>query len=177
MPQLFAHPDSESAPRRRALGIRVLGVVLVFLGLALFAALASYDWRDVSAQCAPAQSPPGNLVGYGGAWFAYIATLLLGLAAWTLPLWVVLSGILLALGRRIGWRLAGMLLVTFAAIGLSAQLGAAAPSVAALYGPDHLNACSRAGGVFGEKFRSPAEIAGGAILILIGFKILLEHIL
>ena len=35
----------------------------------------------------------------------------------------------------------------------------------------------KAGGVFGEKFRSPAEIAGGAILILIGLKILLEHIL
>ena len=32
------------------------------------------------------------------------------------------------------------------------------------------------GSVFGEKFKSPAEIAGGIILILIGVKILLEHL-
>ncbi|MCL1941478.1 MAG: manganese efflux pump MntP family protein [Synergistaceae bacterium] len=32
------------------------------------------------------------------------------------------------------------------------------------------------GNVFGARFKSKAEIAGGAILVLIGFKILLEHI-
>lgn len=32
------------------------------------------------------------------------------------------------------------------------------------------------GSVFGEKFRKPAQIAGGAILILLGVKILLEHL-
>jgi putative Mn2+ efflux pump MntP len=32
------------------------------------------------------------------------------------------------------------------------------------------------GNIFGTKFKSKAEIAGGAILILIGFKILLEHL-
>ncbi len=32
------------------------------------------------------------------------------------------------------------------------------------------------GGVFGEKYKSKAELAGGIILILLGLKILLEHL-
>jgi len=34
----------------------------------------------------------------------------------------------------------------------------------------------KVGNVFGEKFKSKAEFAGGIILILIGFKILLSHL-
>ncbi len=34
----------------------------------------------------------------------------------------------------------------------------------------------RIGGVMGEKFQKPAQIAGGVILILLGTKILLEHL-
>ena len=32
------------------------------------------------------------------------------------------------------------------------------------------------GNKFGEKYKSKAELAGGIILILIGFKILFEHL-
>lgn len=32
------------------------------------------------------------------------------------------------------------------------------------------------GGIFGEKFKRPAEIAGGAALIILGVKILIEHL-
>ncbi|MFR2445855.1 MAG: manganese efflux pump, partial [Thomasclavelia spiroformis] len=32
------------------------------------------------------------------------------------------------------------------------------------------------GNVFGEKYKSKAEIIGGIILILLGFKILIEHL-
>ena len=32
------------------------------------------------------------------------------------------------------------------------------------------------GGLLGERFRSRAQIAGGAVLILIGVKILIEHL-
>lgn len=34
----------------------------------------------------------------------------------------------------------------------------------------------RIGSVFGAKFKRPAEVVGGAILILLGIKILLEHL-
>ena len=34
----------------------------------------------------------------------------------------------------------------------------------------------KAGSVFGVKYKSKAELAGGIILILIGTKILLEHL-
>jgi putative Mn2+ efflux pump MntP len=35
----------------------------------------------------------------------------------------------------------------------------------------------KAGKVFGDKFKSKAELVGGAILVLIGLKILIEHLL
>lgn len=35
----------------------------------------------------------------------------------------------------------------------------------------------RIGNIFGAKFKKPAEIAGGAILILMGVKILIEHLM
>lgn len=35
----------------------------------------------------------------------------------------------------------------------------------------------RIGNIFGAKFKKPAEIVGGAILILMGLKILLEHLI
>ena len=35
----------------------------------------------------------------------------------------------------------------------------------------------KVGAIFGGKFRSKAELAGGAVLILMGLKILLEHTL
>ena len=34
----------------------------------------------------------------------------------------------------------------------------------------------KAGNLFGSKYKAKAEIAGGIILILIGLKILLEHL-
>ena len=34
----------------------------------------------------------------------------------------------------------------------------------------------RVGNVFGARFKRPAEVVGGAILILLGIKILLEHL-
>ena len=165
MAQLFVHQDISAPLSSRSIGWRIFGVVLAFAGLILLLALASYDWHDVSAQCAPAQSPPYNLAGYGGAWFGYGSFLLLGLAAWTLPLWVALSGVRLALGRGLGWRLAGMLLVTLAATGLAAQLGLVMTSADILFGPEHLNVGGRAGGIFGDllalRCLSPA-IGGGA---------------
>ncbi len=150
MPQLFSSPDPVSRPRAHGIGMRILGVAVAFVGLVLFLALVTYNWRDVSAQCAPAQSPPHNLAGYGGAWFAYIATLFLGLGAWTVPIWTVFSGVWMATGRRIAWRPVGMLLGTIAFMGFGAQLGEAIPSFAACYGPDHLNIGGYAGGVFGD---------------------------
>ena len=34
----------------------------------------------------------------------------------------------------------------------------------------------KVGNVFGEKYKSRAELVGGAILVLLGVKILLEHL-
>ena len=34
----------------------------------------------------------------------------------------------------------------------------------------------RVGNVFGSRFKRPAEVVGGVILILLGIKILLEHL-
>ena len=149
---------------------RLVGVVLVFIGIVLFAALVSYDWHDVSAQCAPAQSPPRNLAGYGGAWFAYATYLILGFAAWVIPPWFVFAGQRMARGRGLGWCLLGMALFTIAFAGLSAQLGTAVPSLAATMGADGLNNAGLVGGLIGDQLAlgllSPA-IGGAATCCLL----------
>ena len=94
--------------------------MLVFVGIVLFAALVSYDWHDVSAQCAPPQSPPKNLAGYGGAWFGYGAYLIVGFAAWAIPLLFAYAGQRMARGRGLGWSPLGMALVLLSLAGLSA---------------------------------------------------------
>lgn len=177
MARLFAHPDAlKPSTKPPRLWPRVVGVVIGFVGLGLLLALGSYDWRDVSAQCAPPQSPPHNLVGYGGAWFGYLSTLFVGAAAWTLPVWVIFTGVRMALGRRLGWRFLGMFLGTVSLLALSAQLGRVWPAFAAYYGQGHLNNGGYSGGVLGHLLVEalvPA-IGGGAtcsifvVILLVG---------
>lgn len=59
---------------------------------------------------------------------------------------------------------------------MGANIAVAAPSIGAV--TFVLSAAGvYVGGIFGEKYKSPAEIAGGAVLILLGVKVLLEHLL
>ena len=153
---------------------RLAGVVLVFVGIVLFAALVSYDWHDVSAQCAPPQSPPKNLAGYGGAWFAYAAYLVLGFAAWAIPPWFAYAGQRMARGRGLGWSPLGMAFFTVAFAALAAQLGSAVPSLAGgmgLAGSNSLNNAGLVGGLVGDrlalKVLTPAIGAGATCCLML----------
>ena len=144
-------PDS---PRFHGIPWRLVGVVLVFIGIVLFAALVSYDWHDVSAQCAPPQSPPKNLAGYGGAWFAYAAYLVLGFAAWAIPPWFAYAGQRMARGHGLGWSPLGMALFTLALAGLAAQLGTVSPMLVdgmGTAGSNSLNNAGLVGGLVGDQ--------------------------
>ena len=127
--------------------------MLVFIGIVLFAALVSYDWHDVSAQCAPPQSPPKNLAGYGGAWFAYAAYLVLGFAAWAIPPWFAYAGQRMARGHGLGWSPVGMALFMVALAGLAAQLGTVSPMLVdgmGTAGSNSLNNAGLVGGIVGD---------------------------
>ena len=57
--------------------------------------------------------------------------------------------------------------VTFSMVELSVSIGLAVALIGCVY----------VGNVFGARYKSRAELVGGAILILIGVKVLLEHLL
>ena len=164
MPQLFATSVPEAPSPRAILIRRIAGVVIAFVAVLLFLSLVTYDWHDISAQCSPAESPPRNLIGYGGAWFAYLSLSLFGLAALTIPVWVGLIGVRMALQRRIAWRPAGMALVTLAVAGMGNQLGSVSKSVCDAFGPDGVNCAGQAGGTLGALMASSwlVPIIGGA---------------
>ncbi len=60
------------------------GFILLAGCLMLLLALGSYDPYDVSANAAPPNRPPHNLIGLTGAWSAYALYTLVGLPAWAL---------------------------------------------------------------------------------------------
>ena len=156
-----------SSSRSHGIPWRLAGVLFVFIGLVLFAALVSYDWHDVSAHCAPPQSPPRNLAGYGGAWFAYAAYLVLGFAAWAIPAWFAYAGQRMVRGRGLGWSAVGMVLFTLSLAGLAAQLGTVSPSLVEVMGIGDANGLNNAGlvgGLVGDQLalRLLTPVMGGA---------------
>lgn len=59
---------------------------------------------------------------------------------------------------------------------MGANIGAAAPAIGIV--TFALSAAGvYVGGIFGEKYKSPAEIAGGCVLIFLGIKELVEHLI
>lgn len=70
-------------------------IVLLAICVILFLSLISYDWRDIPFLREPANIPPANFIGPGGAWTAYVLFQALGLGAFLLPLWFLGFGIIL----------------------------------------------------------------------------------
>lgn len=67
-------------------GLReVIGIVLIALSLLLFAALFSYDPKDVTANTSTPNLPPHNWIGPFGAWIASKLFFLFGTAAYFIP--------------------------------------------------------------------------------------------
>jgi S-DNA-T family DNA segregation ATPase FtsK/SpoIIIE len=77
-------------------GLReALSIVLLAVCVIIFLSLVSYDWRDISLLCEPANSPPANFIGPGGAWMSFVLFEAMGLGAYLVPLWFLGFGIVL----------------------------------------------------------------------------------
>jgi len=93
-----------------------MGAVLLMLGALLLAlALVSYDWRDIGWLHAPPHRPPVNFIGLVGAWAAFGLFMVLGAAAFLVPLIMLMTGVLLLFRRemfvrfRFLWSLAALI--------------------------------------------------------------------
>ena len=79
-----------SAGHREALSIVLLAVCVI-----IFLSLVSYDWRDIPILHEPANTPPANFIGPGGAWTSFILFQVFGVGAYLIPLWFLGFGIVL----------------------------------------------------------------------------------
>lgn len=70
-------------------------IVLLAVCVLIFLSLVSYDWRDISLLCQPANTPPANFIGPGGAWFSFVMFETFGLGAYLVPFWFLGFGIVL----------------------------------------------------------------------------------
>lgn len=91
-------------------GIRRLwGILCLLFGLFIGLSLWTYDWRDVGLLQWPPNSPPCNWFGLVGAWSCFILFMLVGLAAYVVPVITIVFGLTLLLSPddtpwpRVGW--------------------------------------------------------------------------
>jgi S-DNA-T family DNA segregation ATPase FtsK/SpoIIIE len=78
---------------------RLAGFVLILLVLLPVLSLVSYTWRDVPWLNAETNRAPANLIGLAGAVGAFIGYSLLGLGVWLVPVWMLILGVRMLLGR------------------------------------------------------------------------------
>jgi len=71
----------------------VLGVVFIALCAITFLAFLTYNPDDVGWLRSPPHRPTHNLIGPVGAWTGFVMFLLFGLAAYTLPVFLLLAGL------------------------------------------------------------------------------------
>lgn len=71
----------------------IIGIVLMCCAVLLLAALLSYNPRDVPANALPTNPTVQNWIGPFGAWLGYYCLLLLGFAAYVLPIVLLLVGL------------------------------------------------------------------------------------
>ncbi len=82
-------------------GFRFLwGLLLLPLALFLVLGLASYDCGDVGFFKSPPNRPPENLIGPVGVWVSFGLYMALGPAAYGVPLWCVVMGVLMIARRN-----------------------------------------------------------------------------
>jgi S-DNA-T family DNA segregation ATPase FtsK/SpoIIIE len=76
--------------------------VAILIALALFSAISlfSYDWKDIGLLQAPPNDPPANLIGPVGAWLSFCLFMFLGVGAYLVPLFLIITAVLMAVSRE-----------------------------------------------------------------------------
>ncbi|MFA7369976.1 MAG: DNA translocase FtsK 4TM domain-containing protein, partial [Kiritimatiellales bacterium] len=80
------------SPKREA-----IGVILLALCLLSFLCVFSFNAEDIGFLHDPPASPPHNLVGPFGAWFAFIGFLLFGIGGYLVPFILLAGGLMMTL--------------------------------------------------------------------------------
>ena len=92
-------PEIIRSPRREA-----IGVILLALCLLSFLCVFSFNPEDIRFLHDPPASPPHNLVGPFGAWFAFIGFLTLGIGGYLVPIVLLTGGLMMTLrSYERGW--------------------------------------------------------------------------
>lgn len=138
-----------------SLAWRFGSIPLLGLALALFLALVSYNAQDIPALHAPASLTVFNWLGRGGAHAAYYSLILFGLAAYSIPLVLAYAGILMGLGKRLGWKMLWLPLLLASASALAQFLSA--PCAGFLSSPG-MNIAPNAGGGIGYLLHNPGIV-------------------
>jgi S-DNA-T family DNA segregation ATPase FtsK/SpoIIIE len=103
------------SPRREA-----VGVILLALCLLSFLCVFSFNWKDIGLLNDPPASPPHNLVGPFGAWFAFLGFLLFGIGGYLVPFILLTGGLLMTFRsyERIwpAWSWLGVALISLACL-------------------------------------------------------------
>jgi len=100
-------------------GRMIAGALFFPLALLILLSLVSYDWQDIGILNTPPSSPPGNWIGAVGAWTGFALLMAIGVGAWLVPAWCVITGLLFVLRRgtvrtRSAW--AALCLILLAAL-------------------------------------------------------------
>jgi S-DNA-T family DNA segregation ATPase FtsK/SpoIIIE len=80
------------SPKREA-----IGVILLALCLLSFLCVFSFNAEDIGWLHNPPASPPHNLVGPFGAWFAFIGFLLFGIGGYLIPFILLTGGLMMTI--------------------------------------------------------------------------------
>ena len=91
--------QKNAAGQTSALGKRLTGFVLILLVAFPILSIASYTSNDVSLIHVEANHSPSNLIGLAGALGTWLGYSCFGIGLWMLPVWMVLFGGLLMMGR------------------------------------------------------------------------------
>jgi S-DNA-T family DNA segregation ATPase FtsK/SpoIIIE len=83
-------PEIVRSPKREA-----IGVILLALCLLSFLCVFSFNAEDIGWLHNPPASPPHNLVGPFGAWFAFIGFLLFGVGGYLIPFILMTGGLMM----------------------------------------------------------------------------------
>lgn len=92
MAKKSAQTETTRSPKREA-----MGVLLLALCLLSFLSVFSFHSEDLGWFSSPPASPPHNLVGPFGAWFAGIGFILLGIVGYLMPFILLTGGLLMTL--------------------------------------------------------------------------------
>lgn len=119
----------------------------IFFTVFSFIAMATYDWNDVTSLNSNGNQQVLNLMGIAGANFAYSLYLLFGVAAWTIPFWLLICSFAFMRRERLAWRFLWMLLITLSLSALFQQFFKS--NLTYLLTHEELNIYPNGGGVFG----------------------------